>query len=255
VAGPQYVSTIYALLGRVALAQGAIDTAAAYLEEGQQGLRALGFSWRLGDTLRSFGDLARERGDYPEALARYRESVALAGEHGDTLFLAEGIAGVASVMAAMGKLEQAARLYGAADAIRLQIGVAIDAWERPAYERRVAYVRAALAPAVFERASNAGAASTLDAVIAETLALAANDEAAISPTNADGSNSPLATLLTNRERDVLRLLIEGRTDREIADALSISPRTVGGHVTNLLAKLDAQSRTAAVSIAVRQGLV
>ena len=53
--------------------------------------------------------------------------------------------------------------------------------------------------------------------------------------------------LTAREREVLRLLIAGRTDREIAEALFISPRTAHGHVANIFAKLDVSTRTAAVS--------
>lgn len=253
--GPQYVSSVYALLGRVALAMSDTTAAAHYLEEGHRGLRVLNFSWRLGDTMRSFGDLARDRGDYAGALARYGESVSLAREHGDTLFLAEGVAGVASVMAVLGKLEQAARLYGAAETMRSQLGVAIDAWERPAYDRRVASVRAALSPPDFGAAWKAGAELSPEAVIAETLTIASVSHAGPANTGGDRGDSALALSLTNRELDVLRLLVEGRTDREIADALSISPRTVGGHVTNLLTKLGAQSRTAAVSIAVRQGLV
>jgi DNA-binding CsgD family transcriptional regulator len=54
---------------------------------------------------------------------------------------------------------------------------------------------------------------------------------------------------------VLRLLMEGRTDREIADALSISHRTVNGHVAHVLAKLGAETRTAAAAIAIRNGIV
>jgi DNA-binding NarL/FixJ family response regulator len=61
--------------------------------------------------------------------------------------------------------------------------------------------------------------------------------------------------LTPRERDVLRLLAGGMTDREIAETLFISPRTVGGHVSNLLAKLGVDSRTAAAAWAVRNGIV
>jgi len=61
--------------------------------------------------------------------------------------------------------------------------------------------------------------------------------------------------LTPRESDVLRLLAEGLSDREIAAALFLSPRTVGWHVTHLLAKLDVQSRAAAAAAAIRRGLV
>ena len=61
--------------------------------------------------------------------------------------------------------------------------------------------------------------------------------------------------LTPRELDVLRLLVEGRFDREIGEALFISHRTVMRHVTAILAKLGADNRTAAAALAVRQDLV
>ncbi|MBA2277112.1 MAG: response regulator transcription factor [Chloroflexia bacterium] len=61
--------------------------------------------------------------------------------------------------------------------------------------------------------------------------------------------------LTRRERDVLRLLVEGHTDREIGAALFLSHRTVATHVSNLLAKLGVPSRSAAATSAVRRGLV
>lgn len=58
-----------------------------------------------------------------------------------------------------------------------------------------------------------------------------------------------------REVQVLRLLAEGRTDREIAETLFVSPRTVSKHVATILAKLEAPSRAAAAAHAVRRGLV
>lgn len=64
-----------------------------------------------------------------------------------------------------------------------------------------------------------------------------------------------ATGLSPREIDVLRLLVEGKSDREIAEALFISPRTVMRHVTAILTKLDVSSRTAAASVAIRNTLV
>ncbi len=58
-----------------------------------------------------------------------------------------------------------------------------------------------------------------------------------------------------RERDVLRLLVEGNSNAEIADALYIGVRTARAHVTNILAKLEVSSRTAAATYAVRHGIV
>jgi DNA-binding CsgD family transcriptional regulator len=61
--------------------------------------------------------------------------------------------------------------------------------------------------------------------------------------------------LTTREREVLRLIAEGRPNREIADALFVSRRTVANHVAGILRKLDVTSRSAAAALAVREQLV
>ena len=61
--------------------------------------------------------------------------------------------------------------------------------------------------------------------------------------------------LTHRELEILPLLVAGRTNSEIAEALVISPRTVGVHVSRILQKLGANRRTEAADIARRRGLV
>jgi len=66
---------------------------------------------------------------------------------------------------------------------------------------------------------------------------------------------PAPSLLTPREIDVARLLVEGKTNPEIAEALFISERTVQSHVANIMAKLGVSSRTAAAARAVRDGLL
>jgi DNA-binding CsgD family transcriptional regulator len=59
--------------------------------------------------------------------------------------------------------------------------------------------------------------------------------------------------LTAREAEVLRLVAEGRTDREIADRLSLSVRTVSNHVAHILSKTGAENRTALAALALRHG--
>jgi len=75
---------------------------------------------------------------------------------------------------------------------------------------------------------------------------------------ASPASRPLAELaepLTPREREVLQMLASGRGNKEIADRLNISEHTVKFHVTSILGKLGAESRTAAVAIGIRRGLV
>jgi DNA-binding NarL/FixJ family response regulator len=61
--------------------------------------------------------------------------------------------------------------------------------------------------------------------------------------------------LTERETEVLRLLAQGQSNKEIAHALSIGEKTVKTHVSNILSKLSVPSRTQAALYAVRIGLV
>ena len=70
-----------------------------------------------------------------------------------------------------------------------------------------------------------------------------------------GAAAEPAAELTSREQDVLRLLAQGRQNKEIAAELFITERTVKFHITSILAKLDASNRTEAVTIALQQGLV
>jgi NarL family two-component system response regulator LiaR len=61
--------------------------------------------------------------------------------------------------------------------------------------------------------------------------------------------------LTEREREVLALIVEGQTNPDIADRLIISESTVKTHVSNILSKLNVSTRTEAASLALRKGLI
>lgn len=72
----------------------------------------------------------------------------------------------------------------------------------------------------------------------------------------DGSLSAKGTMpLSNREQQVLRLMGQGRRNREIGDELCISERTVGNHITNIYNKLKIFDRTQAIIYAIKKGLV
>ncbi|HTW19414.1 MAG TPA: AAA family ATPase [Mycobacteriales bacterium] len=75
------------------------------------------------------------------------------------------------------------------------------------------------------------------------------------PAPVRGSTSRLGEPLTTREQEVLELVASGRSNREIGQQLFISAKTVSVHVSNLMAKLDAGSRTEAVAIARRNGVL
>ena len=69
------------------------------------------------------------------------------------------------------------------------------------------------------------------------------------------AQQPLGHDLTERERDVLALMVKGKNNSEIADKLVVSRSTIKYHVSNILSKLQATSRTEAVAYALQQNLV
>jgi DNA-binding NarL/FixJ family response regulator len=102
------------------------------------------------------------------------------------------------------------------------------------------------------RAWTAGASSPLNEIVAEAFAVARgwSHGPNSSPVKGRGGGT-----LTRRELDVLRLIADGRADREIAEALFISPRTVMAHVRHIFDKLGVHSRKAAVVAAREHGFV
>jgi DNA-binding CsgD family transcriptional regulator len=159
------------------------------------------------------------------------------------------VAGMAGVALALGQAKRAARLLGAVEAARVAIGVA-----RPAHalhsERIAAQAREQLGEQAFAVAFAAGRATPFTEALVDALA--------VSPAGHPMAGAPAEAsrvLLTARELDVLRLLVEGRSDKEIAAALFIGPRTVQTHVSNLFAKLGVNTRAEAAAVAVRRGIV
>ena len=75
-------------------------------------------------------------------------------------------------------------------------------------------------------------------------------------TGAPGTESREAlSALTEREQEVLAYLAEGSSNAEIAEALTISPKTVARHRENIMAKLNLHSRTELVKYAIRKGII
>jgi len=134
----------------------------------------------------------------------------------------------------------------------------------PAYVYETARTRWRLAEALAEAGRRDEAADqwrqaqqTADKLKARPLRAALDDlarRARIGTPEQHGDGAVLAAL-TSREREVLRLIAAGRSNREIASVLFIAPKTASVHVSNILGKLGAASRTEAAAIAHREGLI
>jgi DNA-binding CsgD family transcriptional regulator len=150
----------------------------------------------------------------------------------------------------------AARLGGSDEVSSEAIGVSPHGSElyRPIYEEEVALVRDRLGPATFAAEWAAGRAMPREQAVAEALAFL---ESGTPPEPALEPAPPVpasAFDLTPREREVLALIAQGKSNQEIADTLFISPHTTKVHVRSILGKLNLDSRTAAAAFALQHGL-
>jgi predicted ATPase/DNA-binding CsgD family transcriptional regulator len=235
-------------LGSIAFVQGDFGLATTRFTEALAHQREVNHHWGEANSLTGLGYVARARGDDQAAREAFRAALPLFGAHEDVRKIALALAGV-SGLALSGHAAQAARLIGAVAALREADGLALDPEYRAIYERDEAAARAALGETAFAEAWSEGAAMPLEA------ALALADAILDTPPLPEAAPPTALFGLTPRELEVLRLIANGHSDRQIADVLFISPNTVMRHVQHILAKLDVESRTAAASQALRLGLV
>lgn len=226
-----------------------LDRARQRYEEALALLRRVGHP--TAGVLGGLAEVARRGGDRPTAAAYYREALALEVAAANPWGVASLFEALAVLAMAAGQAATAARLYGAAEARRDELGLPVPADQRAAYEASLAGVRAALGETAFAVEHDAGRRLPLQDAAAEATAVAtaarhSRSSAAASPANRCG--------LTPREAEVLRLVAAGRSNREVAEILCLSERTVENHVRHLLTKLDLPSRTAAAAYAHTHGL-
>jgi len=211
-----------------------------------------------GDTLnpqRFLGLIACAAGNRAEAAARFTEVLALLRERGSRGGLAVGLADVATFAALCKLWESSARLFAKGEAV---LHAEAGAFSLPAlddYLRAQDRARMALGDDAYEKAAAAGRQRSLEQALAEAEAVLQFAP----PVPAGTSSGPAARSpdnpLTEREQDVLRLLVTGKSNPEIAEALFIGRGTVRTHVSNILAKLNAKTRTEASMIARDRGLL
>jgi non-specific serine/threonine protein kinase len=155
-------------------------------------------------------------------------------------------------VARRGDAERGARLCGVVDALLQVGGVNLPPFGQTSHERALAVTRDGLGDAAFAAARAAGRALPPEAVLAEA---ERGPEPAAGIVESNCAGRPGTSFgLTPREQEVLALLCQRLTDREIADALFVSPRTAGFHVANVLSKIGAANRREAAVLAAHHNL-
>jgi DNA-binding CsgD family transcriptional regulator len=267
-------------LGEAAHRAGDLREAAVRYEESLAINRRLGVRETIGELLHDLGHLAVDAGDPRAAATRFAESLALLREVGKAHGVAKCLAGLARVAAAEGDAGRAGRLFGAATAQLEALGLVGAPADRQVDGARVIGAREALmaagaSEADFTAAWATGRAMPLEEALgyalgaaaperspelrsdpaAGTLVGAGSSAAPGGPRASAASGRPWPCGLTTREVEVLRLLAARRSNKEIAEALVLSVRTVERHVANIFDKLGVHDRREASAYAALHGLV
>jgi predicted ATPase/class 3 adenylate cyclase/DNA-binding CsgD family transcriptional regulator len=257
-----YTAIILTSLAEIALRQGDYDRANALETESLVLRRELDNKWGIAVSLANFGWIALCRDDLKQAVRLLQESLTLRREIGDKGGIAWCLEKLATIEMIQGQREssphrledfrRAARLFGAAAAMRVPIGSTIDLVDRPEYDRQLAILREQLGAANYDIVWAEGQAMTLEQVMAFVLV----------PTFKQAeSGTPRQTAkkefggLTEREREIAMHIAQGESNREIAEALVVTERTVESHVTNILNKLGFTSRAQIRKWALEKGMV
>jgi predicted ATPase/DNA-binding CsgD family transcriptional regulator len=265
-------------LGLAALRQGDDSGAHAHLEEALSIAQETGAEQYRADALAHLGTMALRQGNAGQSAALYRQNLTINRALGNRGGMAEGLAGLAEVASLTGQPERAARLCGAEEAWREASSIRLSPLRQAEYDRIVGGIRAHLDGAAFVAAWAHGRAMPLEQV--EALARETTDElpTGTAEPQANGeeassdltpgvrSSAPSPPLsprralqqhfggLTAREREVARLVAQGKSNRAIAEELVVGVSTVEAHISHIFAKLGFSSRAQLAVWAVEKGL-
>ena len=192
--------------------------------------------WRLAfilsQALTTRARVAIAQGEPEQAERDAHDALACAADIEAYLYIPDILECLAALAVEAGRRPEAARVFGAAEAIRLHMGAVRFKMYDAGYEASVAALRDALDDKDFDAAWAEGAALSTEEAIAYAQRGRGQRKR---PTSGWGA-------LTPTERDVVRLVSDGLANNDIAARLFVSPRTVQTHLTHVYTKLGLTSR-------------
>ncbi len=235
-------------LGDVARCEQDYGRAQAAYEQSLSSLNEIGAARDTAGVLHNLAHTHLHQGEVERALALFSESMRLQRAQGNPEGIAECLTGFAALATVRGRPADAARLLAAT--VQLGGRNAAPLWpaERVEYEHYLSSVRAQLTDKEFEVAQGKGRTLTMEQAMEYALSLP------LAPATTAQNAKPQLGGLTARESTVATLITEGRSNREIADELVVSKRTVEKHIANILSKLGFTSRAQIVRWAIEKGL-
>lgn len=230
-------------LGTVALYMGEFEKAESWLEEMANQTYKAGYTNYLGYALRYGGYALLYQGNVQGALQKFQEEQT--NHLNPMMFYAFNLVAYAAAAIATGQIVRAARLSGAAQhQVEIHHSVLLP-YDLERHQGNLAVLREWLGETVYRQAMDAGRMLSQEQI--------ADEISTIRVSTAPSTKIPklYPAGLTEREVEVLRLMVLGMSNLEIAERLVISRRTVHAHVRSIFNKLDVSTRTAAAYEATR----
>lgn len=253
---PDEATWITLRLGDVELLEANDDAArAAYTEVVERASRANHWALELRGRL-GLGIIAGREANRATALAHLADAFEIAAEQGDRVGMAMAIDALSTLGLSVALIRaEWLPLAGLAAALFEEMGIVPASLARRRTDAHRQLVRDVLGEAEAARLEANGRSLAPEQIHA-MLEEARSDELA-EPTNNTQASSAVAlepVRLTRREREVVRLIARGLTNRQIAVELDIADRTVDTHVTNIFKKLGVSSRVKVAAWAVERGM-
>jgi predicted ATPase/DNA-binding CsgD family transcriptional regulator len=218
------------------VATGELTRAIELGEQGLAGSKHRGELWSRGYLLNFLAQAHWLQGDRERGEALAREAVACKHAVDDRLGLAMVLETLAWMAAELGRHEWAACLLGVAERVRDDISVTPVVLFRAQHERSVSLITRGVGQKAFGTAFALGREMT----IGEGVAFAVEDKQP--PKSARPVAAASGSALTSRQLEIARLIADDLSNRQIADRLFLSERTIETHITNMLNKLGLSSR-------------
>jgi predicted ATPase/DNA-binding SARP family transcriptional activator/DNA-binding CsgD family transcriptional regulator len=237
-------------LGITMLVHGDPEQATALLDESLALFQEIGDSSNIAISLMYSALAALTQGDHERVRALSQESLKLLQKGEDKQHIPDCLEIMAGGAGAQGRAQRAARLWGAAEAMREDIGVPLQPEDRKLLDPYLTTVRTSLGEAVWQATLGEGRAMMPEQAI--EYALSAEEPGSTPPLIRRSGEGSAA--LTPREEEVAVLVSHGLTNRQIASELSISEHTVATHIAKILKRLGLSSRARLSAWVAERGL-
>ncbi len=238
-------------LGQLTLEKGNLVSAYALLTESLRLNQEAGNRRSIAWSLFLLATVVMLQGDIGQARTLYEQGLAIATALEHRGLIAPCLQGLVVALTAQEQFLSAARLWSAAQT-RHQSFIILPQVLRTSVERAQTTARTQLGDEVFAQALAEGRTMTPEQILAAQKSMVLSSALAAK----QYSVSPAAPAgLTAREVEVLQLVAQGLTDKQVSERLVISPRTVNTHLTSIYKKIGVSSRTVAICFAVEHQLV